>query len=74
MGMCLKRGTGTWIRERPGWVGVRTTVAKQMAAGVRGRDDITGRLLDQRTTALLGDRCKIGLGEACHLGYPSRVS
>ena len=39
-----------------------TRVAKQMAAGVRGRDDITGRLLDRRTTAMLGDRCKMSPG------------
>lgn len=42
-----------------GGIGV---VAEQMAAGARGRDDITGRLLVPRTTALLGDRCRRSLG------------
>lgn len=38
--MCLRRGMWTWIWERPGWVEVRIRVeAKQMAAGVRGKDD-----------------------------------
>lgn len=38
-----------------------------------GRNDITGRLLGQRTTAWLGDRCKrsprgsLSPGEACQL-------
>ena len=47
------------------WVGgggVGRGVAEQVAAGARGRDDITGRLLDPRTTALLGDRCRRSLG------------
>lgn len=40
-----------------GGVGVGV-VAEQMAAGAMGRDDITWRLPDPRTTALLGDRCR----------------
>ena len=33
-------------------------VTEQIAAGARGRDDITRRLPDPRTAALLGDRCR----------------
>lgn len=50
------------------WVGgggVGRGAAEQVAAGARGRDDITGRLLDPRTTALLRDRCKsLGRGRS----------
>lgn len=47
------------------WVGLRiTVVAKQMAAGVCGRDDITRRSLAPRTTVLLRNRCRRSLGEA----------
>lgn len=60
---------------REAWVGVRIrVVVKQMAAGVWGRNDIVQRLLAQRTTALLRNRCWGSLGEACHLGHPIRVS
>lgn len=56
---------------REAWVGVRIrVVAKQMAAGVWGRNDIIQRLLAQRTTALLRNRSRGSLGEACHLGHP----
>lgn len=69
--LCLKRGMWTWIWERPGWVGLgRGVVAEQMAAGGRGRDDITGRLLDQRTAALLGDRCRRSLRGGASPGAP----
>lgn len=57
------------------WVGVRiTVVAKQMAAGVCGRDDITRRSLDPRTTVLLRNRCRRSLGEAYHPEHSIRVS
>lgn len=57
------------------WVRVRIRiVTKQMAAGVWGKDDIIGRLLAQRTTALFRNRCMRSLGEACHLGHPIGVS
>lgn len=55
-------------------MGIRV-VAKQMAAGVRGRDDFT-RSLDPRTTVLLGNRCRrsLGGGEAYHPGHSIGVS
>lgn len=60
------------LNQGEAWVdGVRiTVVAKQMAAGFQGRNDITGRLLDQRTKALLGDRYKRSLGGGLSPGVP----
>ena len=52
-----------------GGVGIGV-VAEQMAAGARGRDDITGRWPDPRTAALLGDRCRRSLRGNVSPGAP----